>query len=205
MLRPRFDIAPLLSSMGHRDKPLFFRKKQIIFSQGDRSEAIFYVEKGAVKLTVLAANGKEAFVGLLDGGDFFGESCISFGQPVRFHTATAVTDMQVVKIARAPMIGTLRTKPEFAYGFILYLLERNDRLEQELASTRLNSTEERVVQALSFVERLGRNGRVVPSLTQQDLANIVGITRQRVNVVLQRLRKSASGRPADPTRKNSLV
>lgn len=202
MLRPRFDIAPLLSSMGHRDKPLFFRKKQIIFSQGDRSEAIFYVEKGAVKLTVLAANGKEAFVGLLDGGDFFGESCISFGQPVRVHTATAVTDMQVVKIARAPMIGTLRTKPEFAYGFILYLLERNDRLLQELASTRLNSTEERVVQALSFVERLGRNGRVVPSLTQQDLANIVGITRQRVNVVLQRLRKSASGRPADPRRKN---
>lgn len=202
MLRPRFDIAPLLSSVGHRDKPLFFRKKQIIFSQGDRSEAIFYVEKGAVKLTVVAANGKEAFVGLLDGGNFFGESCLSFGQPVRFHTATAVTDMQVVKIARVPMIATLRTKPEFAYDFILYLLERNAQLLQELVSTRLNSTEERVVQVLSFVERLGRSGRVVPSLTQQDLANIVGITRQRLNVVLQRLRKSASGRPADPRRKN---
>jgi CRP-like cAMP-binding protein len=202
MLRPKFDIASLLSSMGYRDKSLFFRKKQIIFSQGDRSEAIFYVEKGAVKLTVVAANGKEAFVGLLDGGDFFGESCLSFGQPVRFYTATAVTDIQVVKIARAPMIGTLRTKPEFAYGLILYLLERNAQLQQELASTRLNSTEERVVQVLSFVERLGRRGRVVPSLTQQDLANIVGITRQRVNVVLQRLRKSASARPADPRRKN---
>lgn len=202
MLRPKFDIASLLSSMGYRDKPLFFRKKQIIFSQGDRSEAIFYVEKGAVKLTVVAANGKEAFVGLLDGGDFFGESCLSFGQPVRFHTATAVTDMQVLKIARVPMIGTLRTKPEFAYGLILYLLERNAQLQRELASTRLNSTEERVVQVLSFVERLGGSGRVVPSLTQQDLANIVGITRQRVNVVLQRLRKSASARPADPRRKN---
>lgn len=151
---------------------------------------------------MVAANGKEGFVGLLDGGDFFGESCLSFGQPVRFHTATAVTDMQVVKIARVRLIGALRTKPELAYGLILYLLERNAQVQQELASTRLNSTEERVVQVLSSVGRLGRSGRVVPSLTQQDLANIVGITRQRVNVVLQRLRKSASARPADPRRKN---
>jgi CRP-like cAMP-binding protein len=201
MLRTAFDIAPLLSGMRNNQKRLFFRKKQTIFSQGDPSESIFYVEKGAVKLTVVAANGKEAFVGLLDGGEFFGENCLGPNEPVRLDTAIAITDIQVLRIERLSMMSVLRTQPESAYRFILYLLERNAQLQRELVSTRLNSTEERVLQVLSSVERLSRSNRLVTKLTQQDLANLVGITRQRMNVVLQRLRKLDPAESSDPTMK----
>jgi CRP-like cAMP-binding protein len=111
MLPQAFDFRPVLSSMG-RAKKLLFRKKQIIFSRGDRSDSIFYIEKGKVKLTVTAATGKEAFLALLGRGDLFGESCVASDRPTRFHTATAVTDVRAVTIDRLLAIRGLRANSE---------------------------------------------------------------------------------------------
>jgi CRP/FNR family transcriptional regulator, cyclic AMP receptor protein len=197
MLATAFNLTPLLSSIGHNKTPVLFRKKQVIFSHGDSSDAIFYVEKGTVKLTLASASGKEAFIGLHDAGDFFGESCLAPEKPTRFHTATAVTDMQVLKVDRAAMIRILRTNAEFAYGFISHLLKRNQQIQEDLVNNLLSSSEERLAQVLSSLNRSARSGgKLVPRLSQQDLANMVGITRQRTNVLIKRLRKQVR-RPAD--------
>ena len=187
------DLIPLLSTLG-KNKQVYFHKKQIVFSVGDRSDSIFYVEKGTVKLTTASAKGKEAFIGLLDGGSFFGESCLASGSPVRFHTATAVTDLRVLNIGRLAMINILRTDAEFAYGFIVHLLKRNAQIQEDLVNNLLNTSEERLAQVLSSLHRLSQTGerRFVPRLSQQDLANMVGITRQRANVLIKRLGKSVS-------------
>jgi CRP-like cAMP-binding protein len=189
-----FNFIPLLTRIGSYPKTVLFHKKQVIFSHGDRSDAIFYIEKGTVKLTITSANGKEGFIGILDGGEFFGESCLSPNKATRLHTATAMTNLQVLKVDRAAMIPILRTNAEFAYGFITDLLERNGRIQQDLVSGLLSSSKERLAQVLSSVHRLGQsNDRdALPRLSQQDLANMVGITRQRANVLIKHLTKSLS-------------
>jgi CRP-like cAMP-binding protein len=138
-----FNIGRLFSSLGYKKESVFFRKKQIIFSHGDRSDSIFYIEKGTVKLALTSANGKEAFIGLLDGGDFFGESCLTSDKPTRSHTATAVTDMQVLKIDRLPMIRVL-----FAYAFVTYLLRRNVETQEHLVNALVGSSDERLARVL---------------------------------------------------------
>jgi CRP-like cAMP-binding protein len=191
------DLIALLTTLG-KNKQVYFHKKQIVFSVGDRSDSIFYVEKGTVKLTTASAKGKEAFIGLLDGGSFFGESCLASGSPIRFHTATAVTDLCVLNIGRSAMIGILRTDAEFACGFIMHLLKRNAQIQEDLVNNLLNTSEERLAQLLSSLHRLSQTGerRFVPRLSQQDLANMVGITRQRANVLIKRLGKSVSSSSA---------
>lgn len=192
MLPTAFNLTPLLSSVGRNKKPVSFHRKQTIFSHGDRSDSIFYVEKGIVKLTMVSPNGREASIGLLDGGNLFGESCLASGRPLRLHTATAVTDMQALQIDRLPIIRALRNNPEFAYAFITYMLKRNEQIQQELANALLNSAEERLAGLLSSLSRLGQSGEagLVPRLVQQDLANVIGVTRQRVNVLMKLLRES---------------
>ena len=179
----------LPDNLASHQKPVFFRKNQIIFLHGDSSDSIFYIENGAVKLTVASSTGKEAFIGLLDGGEFFGESCLASAHQLRFHTATAVTDLRLLKIDRISMLRILRTNPDFASAFTSYLTQRNDQIQQDLADSLLSSTEERLAQVLSHLKSLGA-GHLAPVFTQQDLANMVGASRQRVNVLMQRLRTS---------------
>jgi CRP/FNR family transcriptional regulator, cyclic AMP receptor protein len=194
MLPLPFNLAPLLSTIGHNKKPVFFRKKQIIFSLGDRSDSLFYIETGTVKLTITSADGKEAFIGLLDGGDFFGESCLASDKP-RFYTAKAFTDVQVLKMDRAAMIRILRTNSEFAYGFTTHLIRRTAQAQEDLASSLLDSSEKRLAQVLLSLNQLAQSGEseLAAQLNQQDLADIVGITRQRANVLIQRLKKVSAG------------
>ena len=182
-------FIPLPDNLARHQKPVFFRKNQIIFLHGDSSDSIFYIERGAVKLTVASSRGNEAFIGLLNGGQFFGESCLASANPVRFHTATAVTDLRLLKIDRSSMLHILRTNPDFASAFTSYLVQRNEQIQQALADSLLSSTEERLAQALSHLKSLGA-GHLAPVFTQQDLANMVGTSRQRVNVLMQRLRRS---------------
>lgn len=198
MLPKGFDFVAVFSSMGRAKKLLLFRPKQIIFSNGDRSEPIFYIEKGTVELSVTTASGKEAFLALLGRGDFFGESCLAFDDRTRFHTATAVTDMRVMKIDRLLMIRALRANSEFAYAFVTYLVARNQRIEQDLADSLLKSAKERLIWVLSSLKPSDKSGEAgpVPRVSQQDLANMIGVSRQRVNSLLHQLRKSARG-PAD--------
>lgn len=179
----------LPDNLARHQKPVFFHKNQIIFAQGDSSDSIFYIESGAVKLTVASSLGKEAFIGLLTGGEFLGESCLASANPVRFHTATAVTHLRLLKIDRSSMLHTFRTNPDFASAFTSYLVQRNEQIQQNLADSLLSSTEERLAQVLSHLKSLG-TGHLAPVLTQQELANMVGASRQRVSVLMQRLRRS---------------
>lgn len=190
MLPKGFDFVPVLSSMGRAKKLLLFRPKQIIFSNGDRSESIFYIEKGTVKLSVTTASGKEAFLAILGRGDFFGESCLASENRTRFHTATAVTDMRVMEIDRLSIIRVLRANSEFAYAFITYLVARNRHIEQDLADSLLNSAKGRLIRVLSSLKQSVESDEAgpVPRVSQQDLANMIGVSRQRVNVLLHQLR-----------------
>ena len=199
MLPSAFNFISLVGRIGYEPKAVLLRKKQVIFSHGDRSDSIFYIEKGTVKLTITSLNGKEALIRLLDEGEFFGESCLAPEEPTRFHTATAMTDMQVLKVSRAVMIRILRTDAEFAYGFITALLERNRIIQEHLVSGLLSSGTERLAQVLSSLNRLGQSDdrEPLPHLSQQDLANMVGITRQRANVLIKRLRESVSAGPSE--------
>jgi len=184
----------LPDDVARHQKPFFFRKNQIIFLHGDSSDSIFYIESGAVKLTVTSSTGKQAFIGLLDGGKFFGESCLASANPVRFHTVTAVTDLRLLKIDRISMLHTFRTNPNFASAFTSYLVQRNEQIQEDLADSLLRSTGERLAQVLSHLKSLGA-GHLALAFTQQDLANMVGTSRQRVNVLMQRRRRSGSEWP----------
>jgi CRP-like cAMP-binding protein len=194
MLPSAFNFVSLVSHIGYEPKTVLLRKKQVIFSHGDRSDSIFYIERGTVKLTITSPNGKEGLIGILDREEFFGESCLSPNKATRLHTATSMTDMQVLKVDRAVIIRMLRTDAELAYGFITALLERNRKIQEHLVSGLLSSSKERLAQVLSSLNRLGQSEdrEPLPRLSQQDLANMVGISRQRANVLIKRLRKSVS-------------
>jgi CRP-like cAMP-binding protein len=203
MLPSAFNFISRVRHIGYEPKTVLLRKKQVIFSHGDQSDSIFYIEKGTVKLTITSRNGKEGLIAILDGEEFFGESCLSPEKPTRLHSATAMTNMQVLKVDRAVMISILRTNAEFAYSFITALLERNRKIQEHLVSGLLNSSTEQLAQVLSSLNRLRQSEErePLPRLSQQDLANMVGITRQRANVLIKRLRKSASAGSERATRR----
>ena len=152
---------------------------------------MFYIEKGSVKLIAATKEGKEAILGILDGGDFFGESSIGSDRPFRLHSAIALTDAHLVRIDRHPIKSALSAAGDGLYAFVSCLLARNTRLQQELITFILESGEKRLARALWVIFQLKRDQRPpFPQITQQDLANMVGITRQRVNILLKRFRKS---------------
>lgn len=186
-----FNIDSFLAAVHARRKIIHFRRNQTIFSQGEGSDAIFYIEKGSVKLTITSEDGREAIVDVFGGGDFFGESSIASGQPVRFHAAIAITDTRVVKIGRDAIINALRASSDALYAFVSSLLRRDARLQQDLASYILETGEKRLARALLMRARLNENYTPpFAKFSQQDLANMIGLTRQRVNVLLQGFRKS---------------
>jgi CRP-like cAMP-binding protein len=194
MLPEKFSVvllAPLLRHLGANQKTVSLRKDETIFSHGARSNSMFYIEKGIVKLTVTSPKGKEAFIGLLGEGHLFGESCLLSGMRIRIHTATAMTELQLLKLDGSAIRRVLHTNAELAYAFILYLLSRSAAIETDLASNLLDSTEQRLKRVLSYLRLLGQpeNAGNLHNFTQQELGSIIGASRQRVNILMKRLRQ----------------
>ena len=168
-----------------------YAKGQIVFSQGDTADAIFQLEKGKLKLTVVSSQGKEAVIALLTVGDFFGEGCLA-GQLKRMCTATAMTDCVAVRMAKLEMARVLHDEPVFAESFLHYVLSRNIRIEEDLVDQLFNSSEKRLARVLLLLANFGKAGKAEPVLakiSQEMLAEIVGTTRARVNFFMNKFRK----------------
>ena len=168
-----------------------FRKKATVFSQGSPADSVFYIEKGKVKLTVISARGKEAVVAILGSGDFFGEGSLA-GQPRRMATATAMTDCSILRLQKETMVRMLHNEPALSELFMAYLLSRNVRIEEDLVDQLFNSSEKRLARILLLLTRFGKDGQhepVVPKISQETLAEMVGTTRSRVSFFMNKFRK----------------
>jgi CRP/FNR family transcriptional regulator, cyclic AMP receptor protein len=186
-----FDPKTFLSTINGGRKIAAFPKKQTIFAQGDSSDAVFYIQKGKVKLTVVAKSGKEATIGILNEGDFFGDSCL-IGQPLRLSSATAMTDCSVMRIDKKSMMDVLHREHAFSDMFVAFLLTRNIRYEEDLVDQLFNSSEKRLARVLLLLAHFGKDGKpevAIPKISQQTLAEMVGTTRSRVNFFMNRFRK----------------
>jgi CRP/FNR family transcriptional regulator, cyclic AMP receptor protein len=168
-----------------------FPRRQAIFFQGEPSDAVFYIQKGKVKLTVLSKSGKEATIGILNEGDFFGEGCLT-GQPLRLSSATAMTDCTVMRIDKKSMLDVIHREHAFSDMFVAYLLTRNIRYEEDLVDQLFNSSEKRLARILLLLARFGKDGKsegAIPKISQESLAEMVGTTRGRVNFFMNRFRQ----------------
>jgi CRP/FNR family cyclic AMP-dependent transcriptional regulator len=188
--RPKFDTKTFLSTINGGRKIAAFRKKQTIFVQGDSSDAVFYIQRGKVRLTVVSQSGKEATIGILNEGDFFGEGCLA-GQILRLFSATAMTDCSVMRIDKKSMIEVLHREHAFSDMFVAYLLTRNIRYEEDLVDQLFNSSEKRLARMLLLLAHFGKEGKaevLVPKISQESLAEMVGTTRSRVSLFMNRFR-----------------
>ena len=189
--RTKFDSKKFLSTINGGRKIAAFAKKQTIFVQGDSPDAVFYVQKGKISLTVVSKNGKEATIGILNEGAFFGEGCLT-GQPLRMSSAAAMTDCSVMRIEKKSMIEVLHREHEFSDLFVAYLLTRNIRYEEDLVDQLFNSSEKRLARMLLLLAHFGKEGApetVIPKISQETLAEMVGTTRSRVSFFMNRFRK----------------
>ncbi len=189
--RRDFDPHVFLATIGEGRKVLAFPRKQSIFAQGDAADAVFYIQEGKVRLTVVSKAGKEATIGILKGGDFFGEGSLA-GQPLRMGSATAMTDCAILRIEKKAMIRALHREHEFSDLFVAYLLARNIRYEEDLVDQLFNSSEKRLARILLLVAHFGKEGTpetVVPKISQETLAEMIGTTRSRVSFFMNRFRK----------------
>ena len=187
----KFNPKTFLSTMDGGRKMAAFSKKQTIFAQGDSADAVFYVQKGKVKLAVVSKIGKEATIGILNEGDFFGEGCLN-GQPLRLCSATAMTDCSVMRIDKKSMIDVLHRQHGFSDMFVTHLLARNIRYEEDLVDQLFNSSEKRLARILLLLSHFGKEGKpeiVIPKMSQESLAEMVGTTRSRVSFFMNRFRK----------------
>jgi CRP/FNR family transcriptional regulator, cyclic AMP receptor protein len=187
----KFDTKTFLSTINGGRKIEAFPKKQTIFTQGDSSDAVFYVKEGKVRLTVVSEIGKEATIGILNEGDFFGEGCLT-GQRLRLCSATAMTDCSVMKIDKKSMMEVLHREQTFSDMFVAYLLARNIRYEEDLVDQLFNSSEKRLARILLLLAHFGKEGKpetVIPKMSQETLAEMIGTTRSRVSFFLNRFRK----------------
>jgi CRP-like cAMP-binding protein len=186
-----FNIDVLQSITGTARKLVSFSKNQIIYSQGQRSDALFYIEKGSVKLTVASKEGKEAVIGIFQSGHLFGESCVAPKRPVRFHNAIALSDMRAIKVDGDAMIRTLLASSRASYSFITYFLDRYAHVQEDLVSNLLGSGAKRLARVLQYLAESGTpgEGECLPPLSQQTLAEMIGTTRQHVNHLMVRFRK----------------
>jgi CRP/FNR family transcriptional regulator, cyclic AMP receptor protein len=188
---PAFDVDAFLESAGVSRRTVRFARNRVVFAQGTPADSVFYLQEGGVKLSVLSKAGKEAVVALLGPGDFFGEGCLA-AQAVRMGTATAVVATDVLRIPKRDMIRMLHEQPEFSDRFIAHMLVRNIRIEEDLVDQLFNSSEKRLARALLLLARYGKEDtpqRVLPKLSQETLAEMVGTTRSRVNFFMNKFRK----------------
>src|SRR6202795_728701 len=186
-----FDPQAFLTTVGVGRKVVLFPKKEIIFAQGDPADAVFYLQTGKVRLTVVSKTGKEATIGMLSDGSFFGEGSLA-GQPLRMGTATAMTDCAVLRIEKRAMVDTLHREHTLSDLFVAYLLTRNIRYEEDLVDQLFNSSEKRLARALLMLAYFGKEGvpeTVVPKISQETLAEMVGTTRSRASFFMNRFRK----------------
>jgi CRP/FNR family transcriptional regulator, cyclic AMP receptor protein len=177
--------------LGKESPELPFPKKQTIFGQGDPADAVFYLRTGKVRLTVVSKDGKEATIGILSDGSFFGEGSLA-GQPLRMGSATALTDCAVLRIEKKAMVDALHREQTLSDLFVAYLLTRNIRYEEDLVDQLFNSSEKRLARVLLMLAHFGKEGipeSVIPKLSQQTLAEMIGTTRSRVSFFMNRFRK----------------
>jgi CRP/FNR family transcriptional regulator, cyclic AMP receptor protein len=186
-----FNPNTFLASIGEGRKNLSVVKKQGIFTQGDAADAVFYIQKGKVRLTVVSKVGKEATIGILGEGDFFGEGSLA-GQALRMGSAAAITDCQLLRIEKKAMMDSLHREHALSDMFVAYLLARNIRYEEDLVDQLFNSSEKRLARVLLMLAHFGKDGvpeTVVPKISQESLAEMVGTTRSRVSFFMNRFRK----------------
>src|SRR6202158_6324494 len=186
-----FDPTEFLATIGEGRKVVPFPKKQAIFAQGDAADSIFYIQEGKVRLTVVSEVGKEATLGILGEGDFFGEGGLA-GQPLRMGSATAMTDCELLQIDKKAMMLALHREHTFSDLFVAYLLARNIRYEEDLVDQLFNSSEKRLARVLLLLAHFGKEGvpeTVIPKISQETLAEMVGTTRSRVSFFMNRFRK----------------
>jgi CRP/FNR family cyclic AMP-dependent transcriptional regulator len=186
-----FDPKQFLATIGKGRRAVMFPRKQTIFAQGDSADAVFYIQQGKVRLTVVSQVGKEATIAILGEGDFFGEGALA-GQPLRMGSASAMTDCDVLKIDKKAMIEALHREHTFSDLFVAYLLARNIRYEEDLVDQLFNSSEKRLARILLLLAHFGKEGvpeTVIPKISQETLAEMVGTTRSRVSFFMNRFRK----------------
>jgi CRP/FNR family cyclic AMP-dependent transcriptional regulator len=186
-----FDVHTFLESAGVSRRIIRFARGAVVFAQGAAATSVFYIQDGGVKLSVLSSAGKEAVVAMLGAGDFVGEGCLA-GQPLRMGTAAAVVPTTVLRIPKREMVRTLHEQPEFSDRFIAHMLMRNIRVEEDLVDQLFNSSEKRLARTLLLLSRYGSDDtieRVLPKLSQETLAEMVGTTRSRVNFFMNKFRK----------------
>ena len=186
-----FDAQAFLDSAGVARKVKEFEKKEAIFSQGDAAKNVLYIQRGGVRLSVVNETGNEAVVAILGPGDFFGEGCLA-GQPIRIGSATAITATTVLVIEKKEMIRVLHVEHAFSDRFIAYILSRNIRVEEDLVDQLFNSSEKRLARTLLLLARYGKEDKpqkMLPKISQEMLAEMVGTTRSRVNFFMNKFRK----------------
>ncbi len=192
--RNGFDPASFLATAGVGRRLLNVAKKKFLFTQGEPANAIFYIQKGRPKLTVVSKRGKEATIALLGAGEFVGESCIAAAQPLRQATATAITDCEVLRIARKDIVRVLHEEHAFSDVFVSFLLARNARIQADLVDQLFNSSEKRLARILLLLAQFGKDSKpetVIPKISQETLADMIGTTRSRVSFFMNRFRTMA--------------
>jgi CRP/FNR family transcriptional regulator, cyclic AMP receptor protein len=188
---PAFDPRVFLSKANGGRTTADHGKNGVIFSQGAPADAIFYIQNGKVKLTVLSKQGKEAVVAILGVGDFFGEGCLA-GQPLRMAAAVCMSECSIMRLEKADVIRALSEQPSFSEVFVAHLLSRNIRIEEDLVDQLFNSSEKRLARVLLLLANFGKEGTpqtVIPKMSQETLAEIIGTTRSRVSFFMNRFRK----------------
>jgi CRP/FNR family cyclic AMP-dependent transcriptional regulator len=186
-----FDVRAFLDSAGISRRIVRYARASVVFAQGGPANSVFYIQQGGVKLSVLSRRGREAIVAMLAPGDFFGEGCLA-GQPLRMGSATALVPTTVLRIQKGAMMRSLHEQSALSDRFIAHMLVRNIRIEEDLVDQLFNSSEKRLARTLLLLARYGDEptpGRVLPKISQDTLAEMVGTTRSRVNVFMNKFRK----------------
>jgi len=186
-----FDPKSFLATIGVGRKVVVFPKKEAVFAQGDAADSVFYIQEGKVRLTVVSKIGKEATLGILGEGEFFGEGGLA-GQPLRMGSATAMTDCELLRIDKKAMMEALHREHQFSDMFVAYLLARNIRYEEDLVDQLFNSSEKRLARILLLLAHFGKEGvpeTVIPKISQETLADMIGTTRSRVSFFMNRFRE----------------
>jgi len=189
--RTPFDPKAFLAKIGEGRSNARYRKEEVVFSQGDVADAVFYIQKGKVKVSVVSEQGKEAVIAMLAMGDFFGEGCLA-GQTRRMATAATMTDCVILRIEKAAIVRLIHTEPAFSELFIAHLLGRAIRVESDLVDQLFNSSEKRLARLLLLLANFGKEGKpepIIARISQETLAEMIGTTRARVSFFMNKFRK----------------
>ena len=189
--KPLFDRKAFLAEIGEGRTIAEYSKNEMVFAQGDPANAVFYIQKGKIKLTIVSNAGKEAIVAILGVGDFVGEGCLK-AQPLRLASAAAMSDCSILRIEKATMTRLLHDEPAFSEIFLSYLLSRTIRIEEDLIDQLFNSSEKRLARVLLLLAHFGKEGKpepVIAKISQETLAEMIGTTRSRVSFFMNKFRK----------------